>query len=572
MIRALPAALAAALVLAPAAIPAQHAHHAAGPAAAAEGPPPLFDNLGSYSKPISTRDPLAQRYFDQGVRLLYGFNHMEAMLAFREAAAIDPRCAICWWGVASTLGPDINQDMSERHWREAYAAIHRARTLMAYASPWEAAYIDAMMQRYSPLPDFDRPDPVVRAHRLAQDSAYSRAMQRVASSLPDDPDAATWYAESLLDLDPWNQWTRDGRQPRPGTVEAVGVLEWVIARWPLHPGANHFYIHAVEASSRPERAYPSARRLAALMPGAGHIVHMPSHIFLRMGLYDEAVRANLDAIRADSVYLLTRKALGRYPRYYAHNVEFLWAAAGMSGQRATSLYAARLQGKEWPADSVRRWPNTQHFLTTPWVVMVRFGMWDDLLREPAPPADLKFARGAWHYAQGFARLRTGRPDSARAHLVRLDAIIADTTADSVPAQSINSGRQLLRLAARTLEGEIEAAAGRRQAALAALEAAVALQDSLRYDEPPPFYFPVRHSLGAVLLQFGQAADAERVYRTDLALFDGAETIPNRNRLNGWSLLGLAQALDAQKKPSAQAWNDFRDAWAHADVEIPGSRF
>ncbi|HEX8272492.1 MAG TPA: tetratricopeptide repeat protein [Longimicrobiaceae bacterium] len=570
MFRVRLAALAALFVLAPT-LSAQHAHHAAGPAADAEGPPPLFDNLGSYSKRISTRDSLAQRYFDQGVRLMYGFNHMEAMLAFQEAARRDPRCAICEWGVASSFGPDINQDMNEERWRAANAAILRARDAMQHASAWERRYVEASLSRFDPLPDFRDPAEVRRL-RVRQDSAYAESMGQLAADYPDDPDAATWYAESLLDLAPWNQWSPDGRTPRAGTLDAVAALERVIARWPDHPGANHFYIHAVEASSRPDRALRSAKRLAELIPGASHIVHMPSHIYLRAGRYHDAAQANRAAVRADSAYLRVRQALGRYPRYFAHNLEFLWSAAGMAGMREVSLAAARDQSAEWPADSVRRWPNTQHFLVTPWVVMVRFGMWKEMLDEPPPPADLSFALGAWHYARGFAELRSGRPDTAFREWKALEAIIGNASADSVPAQSINSGRELLRLAAATLEGEILAERGDADAAIGALECAVAIQDRLRYDEPPPFYFPARHSLGAVLLRFGRPAEAERVYRTDLAHYDGLETIPNRNRLNGWSLLGLALALEAQGKRAAGVRRQFRKAWQFADVEINGSRF
>lgn len=564
-------ALATALALAPAAAPAQHQHHAAGPAAAASDSVPLFDNLGTYTKPISTGIPVAQAYFDQGVRLLYGFNHMEAMLAFREAARRDSTCAICWWGVATSYGPDINQNLNEERWRAAAAALSRAQALASGANPWERAYIHAAVRRFIPLPDFAKPDSVY-ARRKAQDTAYAAAMKAVMRAHPDDPDAATWYAESLLDLSPWNQWTHDGREPLPGTMDAVYALRGVLERWPDHPGANHFYIHATEASSAPDSALPSARRLAALMPGASHIVHMPSHVFLRRGDYHAAAMANVDAVAADRAYLARRQALGRYPRYFAHNIEFLWSAAGMSGERALSLRAARDQSDEWPADSVRRWPNTQHFLVTPWVVMVRFGMWDEMLDESAPPPDLKFARGAWHYARGFALVRRGRYAEAEANLARLNEIIRVEGVDSVPSQSINSGKKLLTLAAFTLDGELQAAKGEPFRAVNALRAAVRAQDALQYDEPPSFYFPARHSLGAVLLQFGWPAEAEEVYRTDLAEFDGGAVIPNRNPLNGWSLKGLEMALQRQSKPTDEVRRQFAEAWKYADVQITSSRF
>ncbi len=566
-------AIVAALSLFPSAAFAQHQHHGVSPAAAASDSVPLFDNLGTYSKPISTRVPAAQRYFDQGVRLLYGFNHMEAMLAFREAARLDPGCGICWWGVATSYGPDINQDINEERWRAAAAAMDSAQRRIAGAPAWERDYVVAGTRRFHPLPDF-RNTTDVRRVRKRQDSVYAATMETLTRRYPNDPDAATWYAESLLDLAPWNQWSRDGRQPRPGTPEAVAALRRVLddPRWRDHPGANHFFIHAVEASSDPNAAMPSAERLGALMPGASHIVHMPSHIYLRMGRYHDAVLANESAVRADTAYLATRRALGRYPRYFAHNLEFLWSAAGMAGERARSLGAAHDQSREWPADSARRWPNTQHFLVTPWVVMVRFGMWNELRGVTPPPADLKFARGAWHYARGFADVRTGRYDDAKAHFDEMVRIIEIAGADSVPSQSINSGRELLRLAAMTLEGELQAARGNSFGAINAFRAAVRIQDSLRYDEPPPFYFPARHSLGAVLLRFGQAADAERAYLTDLGFYDSGAVIPNRNPENGWSLKGLELALVAQGKPTEEVRRRFRKAWEHADVEINASRF
>jgi tetratricopeptide (TPR) repeat protein len=545
------AAAVAALALAPAAAAAQgHAGHELPMTMAGETPPPLFTNLGTYSKKISTHSDSAQRYFDQGVRLLYGFNHMEAMLAFREAARLDPRCAICWWGVAQSYGPDINQEMDRQRWETARDAILLAQRLRGGASPWEGAYINAAYDRFVPTPDW-RDTAEVRRVRRHEDSVYANNMRALATRYHDDPDAITWYAESLLDLSPWNQWSHDGSQPLPGTMDAVNALKFVIDHWPDHPGGNHFYIHAVEASDHPGDATASADRLAALMPGASHIVHMPSHVYLRTGRMIEAARANVAAVKADTNYLFVEKRLplGRYPRYFAHNLEFLWAGAGMSAQWALSRRAAVNQAAEWPADSAKQYPNTQHFLTTPLVVAVRFGDWATARDAPPPPAELRFARGVWHYAHGFALLRLHAAAAARGDLAELHRLIAISTTDSVPSQSINSGRSLLRLASATLAGEILAGEN-NPAALDSLRAAALIQDALRYDEPPPFYFPVRHSLGRVLLQFGRAKEAECVYLADLKLPLPADCgfvppTPHPNPVNLWSYKGLELAYRAQ---------------------------
>lgn len=575
------AAVAAALALAPAAAAAQgHAGHELPMTMAGEAPPPLFTNLGDYSKKISTRVDTAQRYFDQGVRLLYGFNHMEAMLAFREAARRDPRCAICWWGVAQSYGPDINQEMNRQRWEAARGAIMHARTLRG-GSPWEVDYINAAYVRFVPTPNWsDTAD--VRRVRRHEDSVYARAMRDVATRYHDDPDASTWYAESLLDLSPWNQWSHDGSRPRPGTMDAVNALKYVIGRWPRHPGGNHFYIHAVEASDYPGDATGSADRLAALMPGASHMVHMPSHVYLRTGRFVEAARANVAAVKADTNYLFVEKRLplGRYPRYFAHNLEFLWAGAGMSAQWALSRRAAANQAAEWPEDSARVYPNTQHFLTTPLVVAVRFGDWRAARDARPPAADLRFARGVWHYAHGFALLRLQGPAAAHRDLVELQRLIAISTTDSVPAQSINSGRSLLRLASATLAGEILAAEN-SPAAVDSLRRAAGIQDALSYDEPPPFYFPVRHSLGRVLLKFNRAAEAECVYRADLRLPMPSDChrdppTPHPNPGNLWSFKGLELAARAQGKVPAAEWAEhlFNQAASASDVKgrITASEF
>jgi hypothetical protein len=472
---------------------------------------------------------------------MYGFNHMEAMLAFREAARLDSRCAICWWGVAQSYGPDINQEINQERWDSAAVAIQRARNLGDPVA-WQRDYVNAAYVRFIPTPTNWRDPNAVRRLRVQEDSLYADSMRALAGRYPNDPDAITWFAEALLDLSPWNQWTHDGRHALPGTMDAVNALQFVITRWPDHPGGNHFYIHAVEASDHPGDATESALRLAALMPGASHMVHMPSHVFLRTGRFAEAAQANVDAVKADTEYLFVQKRLplGRYPRYFAHNLEFLWAGAGMSAQWALSRRAAGNQAAEWPADSAKKYPGTEHFLTTPLVVAVRFGDWATARDARQPREDLRFARGVYHYAHGFALLRLHGPAAARGDQAELRRLIAT---DSVPDQSINSGSDLLKLASATLAGEVLAAENNQVAAIDSLRAAVRIQDALRYDEPPPFYFPVRNSLGRVLLHFGRVQEAECVYLADLRMPMPAVcgTIPaslHPNPGNLWSLKGL----------------------------------
>jgi tetratricopeptide (TPR) repeat protein len=513
---------------------------------------PLFDNLGAHHHAI-TATPLAQRYFDQGLRLVYAFNHDEAIAAFRTAAQLDTTCAMCWWGIALALGPNINVPMDSAQLAPALDAVRAARARAAHASPGERAYIDAVALRYSPDP---------KARRGALDSAYARAMGEVARRDPDDADAATLYAEALLDLRPWDYYAADGT-PRPGTAEVVSVLEGVLRRVPNHPGACHYYIHAVEASARPDRALPCADRLASLMPGAGHLVHMPAHIYMRVGRYADAVAANRHALHADRSLIDRRHPEGLYPLLYpAHNAHFLWSAATMAGESAVALQAAREAGEAVPLDVIRQNPPFEFILPTPYVALARFGRWEELLREPAPPEDLRYTTGLWHYARGLAYAATDRPDSARAERTALAAIAAATPADRVV--SLNSAATLLRLATNALDGELAARQGDAAAAVRSLTAAVQLQDGLTYDEPPGWYYPVRQSLGAVLLRAGQAKEAEAVYREDL----------RRNPENGWSLFGLARSLRAQGRASDAAAVDarFARAWAQADVKLEESRF
>jgi tetratricopeptide (TPR) repeat protein len=536
------------LLVALSATAAAQGHERAVATAAGAARTPLFDGLGSLHHAVSTTSPLAQRYFDQGLRLTYAFNHAEAVTAFTEAARLDPTCAMCSWGIALALGPNINIPMDTAQERQAYAAVREAQARSAHATARERRYIAALAKRYSAVPG---------ERRAALDSAYATAMRELARAYPDDVDAATLYAESMLDLRPWNQWARDGK-PQPGTEEVVTTLERVIARDPNHPGACHYYIHTVEASPTPQRALPCAERLPRLMPGAGHLVHMPAHVYMRVGRYADAARANEHAAHADERYIEGPHTESVYQvGYYPHNLHFLWAASMMEGRSAVAMQAARDVTKNMPPELLRQIPPFEVIAPSPVYTMLRFRRWDEVLREPAPPADLRFSSGIWHYARGVALAATGRAADAERERDTLAAIAAAVPAAQILG-TVNSAAAVLRLATHSLNGEIAAARGDTGLAIRELESAVEMEDGLAYDEPPDWYAPVRHRLGGLLLAAGRPADAERVYREDL----------RRNPENGWALHGLAASLRAQQKAEAAAVERrWRQAWARADVKI-----
>jgi tetratricopeptide (TPR) repeat protein len=531
--------------------PAPHDHGSAAPAAA----PPLFDDLGRYHRPITTRSPKAQAYFDQGLRLVYGFNHYEAQAAFREAARLDPTCAMCAWGVALTYGSNYNSPTDAERERGALTAVSQARTLAAMAATdRERALIAALATRHSASPTADR---------AALDRAYADAMRDVSRRFPDDLDAATLLADALMNLRPWSLWTTEGA-PQPGTEEIVATLERVLAVDPMHPGANHLYIHAVEASPDPRRAEAAADRLRGLMPGAGHMVHMPSHIYYRIGRYADAAEVNVRAVAADRAYFARSRPSPIYRMmYYPHNLDFVWHAAALEGRGAECVRAAREFATAAPAEAVLEMPDMETAPAAPYFALVRFGRWAEMLAEPAPPARMLYVTGAWRYARGLAFLGTGRRDEAASELDRLRVV-----RQGVPAERTVAGffkmSDMLALASEILAGEIAARGGDTDSAVKHLAEAVRIQDEHWFTEPPPWYFPVRQSLGAALLQAGRAAEAEAVYREDL----------RRNPENGWSLFGLAQSLRAQNKTADAAAIDtrFRRAWARADVALTSSRF
>jgi tetratricopeptide (TPR) repeat protein len=519
------------------------------------GPPPLYENLGSLHHPITTASRKAQRYFDQGLRLVYAFNHEEAIYSFEEAARLDPKAAMAFWGIALALGPNINAPRDKDQERRAYEAIRRAQTLAGEVGEREQAYIAALAVRYSPSPD---------AGGAALDRAYAEAMRALSARFPEDPDAAILFAEALMDLRPWDFWTKDG-QAQPGTEEILATLEKVLAGHPDHPGACHFYIHAVEASSHPERALACARRLPQLMPGAGHLVHMPAHIYMRVGLYHEAAERNAQAAAVDEEYLDHRRLVGVYPTgYYLHNLHFLWASLLMEGRSREAIRVARELAAKVGRDQAGRerefW--LEQFTVTPILSLVRFGRWDEVLRELAPSEVRLYARAMWHYARGLAFAAKGQFDRAEEERRRLaagsEALFKDQT------DSYKEAAPLLRIADKVVAGETAAWRGDAEEAVRLLEEAVRLEDRLRYMEPPDWYYPVRHSLGAVLLAAGRATEAEAVYREDL----------KRHPENGWALMGLVQSLKAGQAATETAAVEtrFRQAWARADVPLHASRF
>lgn len=511
---------------------------------------PLYDDLGTFSRTVTSTAPEAQRYFDQGLRLTYAFNHAEAVRAFRYAAELDTTCAMCWWGMALALGPNINWPMDSAAEVRAVEAVRRASARAAGATPVEQALIAALAVRYG--------EPA-GAGRASRDSAYAAAIRDVAALFPDDADAGVLASDAAMNLSPWNYWNPDG-SPRQGTAELLTRLERVVAAFPDHPGACHFYIHAVEPVE-PARALSCAERLAELMPGAGHLVHMPAHIYMRLGRFDKAVEHNVHGVEADEAYLREQRPGGVYPTlYYPHNWHFLSVAASMAGRSAEAIAAGRRTAAALTAATMREVPPVELYAPAALVMLARFARWQEILSEPAPPADLRYVTGMWHYVRGLAFAEGGMSDSARIEYDSLGAIAAAMPAGAVVG--LNSTQVLLTIASRVLGSSLAAQAGHTDEAVRLLTQAVALQDGLTYDEPPAWYYPVRESLGAVLLRANRAAQAEAVFREDL----------RRNPGNGWSLFGLAQALRPQGKAAAadSANQAYRRAWARADTRLGGS--
>ena len=549
---ALATALALSSPLALSGEPHGHGHGPAHGAAKAGTRVPLYDNLGKHHYRITTSVPMAQRYFDQGLRLYYAFNHQESIRSFEEAARLDPTCAMAPWGIALALGPNINAPMEDDAARAAYAAIQKAQKLAKNASPVERALIGALSKRYAAAPPKDR---------APLDQAYAAALRDVVRAHGNDLEARTLFAESLMDLSPWDYWTRDGK-PREHTRELLAQLEHVMKANGNHPGANHFYIHAVEAVD-PQRAVPAAERLAKLMPGAGHIVHMPGHIYVRVGRYADAIKANEHAVHADETFIQDQKpAFGAYVAgYYPHNYDFLAFAASMIGRSKQALGAAEKM-KGLASKETLRMPGlafTQNHHTRHLQMKVRFARWADILAAPAPDADLPHATAMWHYARGRALAAKGDARGAEADLERVRALARNKEVSALRLE-FNTVGAVLGVAGEVLAGHVAAAKGDSVGAIKHLREAARREDEMTYGEPPEWSVPVRQELGQVLLKAGQPAEAERVFREDLTRFPD----------NGWSLHGLEQALRVQKRTAEanEVAGRLKRIWASSDV-APG---
>ncbi|HKZ78950.1 MAG TPA: hypothetical protein VJ124_11660 [Pyrinomonadaceae bacterium] len=513
---------------------------------------PRLQNLGKHSFPVTTKSKQAQLFMNQGLNLSYAFNHAEAGRAFREAARLDPDLAMAYWGQALVLGPNINAAMDPNNEAKALELVQKAVTLKSKGSMREQAYIDALVGRYSGKAE----------ERGNRDRAYAAAMRKLSERFPDDLDAAALYAEAMMDLRPWGYWTRDG-QPYEGMAEVVAIIEKVIERNPQHPGALHLYIHLLESTNKVDKAEGAADRLLTLMPAAGHMVHMPAHIYQRVGRYADAARSNELAIVADEDYITQCQAQGLYPMgYYPHNIHFLWFAASFDGRSKLAIESARKAASKVDDEALKQVPLLAIFRVVPYYALTRFGRWDEMLQEPEPPAFSSYARGIWHYARGLALLAKGQTDAADQELAKLKELFKDKSLDQ-PLFSPNTARAVLSIAPEVLAGEIAAARKEYDGAIAHLERAVRLEDALVYTEPAEWHYPPRHALGAILLEANRPAEAETVYWADL----------NRHRNNGWALFGLMQALRAQGKNNEANLVEarFKKSWERADIALSGSR-
>lgn len=489
---------------------------------------PLLTNLGSYGFKITTSSPEAQAFFNQGLNLYYGFNHLEAYRSFREAARLDPNCSMCWWGQALSLGPNINAPMDPSDAALVFKSVRRAQVNAPNATPVEQGLIEAVAKRYVAEAPADR-SPL--------DKDYADAMRELESKFPNIDEVTTLTSESLMDLHPWDYWLRDGK-PQPWTPEILALMEKVMKRSPRHPGANHLYIHINEASSNPGRASASADLLRDLVPGAGHLVHMPSHIYIRTGRYAEGITANEKAVLADEDYISTCRAQGMYPlAYYPHNYHFYWACAQMSGRGKLALEVSRKLVSKTATAMMGEpdWVTLQHYFVTPWFSMVRFNQWDELAMETKPADSLAYALAVWHYAHGMAAVRTAKPGEAIMHLDTMRRIGSAPKLANQRIWGFNSFAQVIGIAANVLDGEIQALQGNDEGAIEALRLAMTSEDGLLYQEPPDWYYPVRGTLGNIYLNAGKPKEAENLFSEDLKMYPE----------NGWALGGLYRALKAQ---------------------------
>ena len=515
---------------------------------------PLLDGLGDLHFAVSTKSKEAQKFFDQGYRLVYAFNHAEAHRSFQEAVRLDPNCAMAYWGQALALGPNINDPFPDMERQtEAYKAIQKAKSKKNFVSQMEQAMIDALATRCTEK----------EAEQQDLNVAYHRAMEKVYKQFPEHPEVGTLYADAIMNTMPWNYYD-ENMQPRPYTKETIDALEKVISKYPDHPGAHHLYIHIIEAEN-PDKAIPSADKLGLLMPKAGHIVHMPSHIYIGVGMYSKAAEVNRKAIEADEDYIAQCQAQGVYPlAYYPHNVHFLWAAASMLGKSGEAIQTGEKVANKVPASLAVDIPFIQDFLAVPLQAYVRFGKWNQILTTPPPNEDHLHTSMIWHYARGIAFVRRNQVERAEAELSALNKIVDNPATKELLAAYNNPTSEVGKVASKALAGEIAALKGDYKKAIDLLEQAVEKEMALVYQEPAAWHAPARQYLGAILLESGRPAEAEAVYRADL----------KKNRDNGWSLFGLYQSLLAQGKgkEAQTVKNRFEKAWQEADVALTASRF
>ena len=516
----------------------------------------LYDGLGDTHRAITTSSPQAQQYFDQGLRFMWAFNHDESTRSFAKAAAIDPHCAACFWGVSLSVGPNYNLPfMVNERAKVAVEALRKAEENAQRATPVERALIKALAQRY---PSAVPLDPSTIKPVLI---AYAAAMKTVAQQFPQDLDVQTLYAESMMNINAWKLWDAQGK-PGPDTTQIVATLESVLARDAHHTGANHYYVHAIEASPNPERALDSAEKLKSAMPGAGHLVHMPAHIFQRLGRYEDAAEANRRAARADDVYRSRAQPPDYYPMYTVHNYQFLAYSAAMAGRKAETL-AATDRSRELISDEMLlAMPGGDWYVAELYAARVRFGLWDELLAMPAPNPKLPGLTAGYLYGRGVALAAKGRPGEARKAVGELQKLAATIPADAPAGQ--NTLRSVLDIAIPVVQAHIAAAEQQPREAIGLLQKAAEAEDRISYDEPKNWFFPARHELGAHLLKAGKVQAAERVYREDL----------RQNPANGWALFGLGAALKSQGKTTeaADVARQFETAWKHADVQLVASAF
>jgi len=517
-----------------------------------QAPAPLFDDIGRHHHPVTTRSAQAQRYFDQGMMLLFNFNHKEAVRSFRAAATLDPDCAMARWGEAFAHGPHINGPMTDEAVPLAWEALRRAQALKAKANARERAYIDALATRYVA--------PGEKSDRTALDKAFAAAMRRVADAYPDDHDAAVFWVDAWMNTTPWDYWQADKRTPKPDTAEALRAVERVMARNPEHPGANHLYIHLVEAGPEPERGLPSAGRLRRYAPAAGHLVHMPSHIYIRVGQYQDAVEANEEAAKADRSYIASCQVQGFYPgAYYPHNMHFLWYALMFQGRAERGLEAAKQVASYALSPLCGTNVVEKPRLTwLPIVTQLRFGQWDKVIALPEPAADLPMDRAIWRFARARAYAAKGNANAAAREAQLLDDLAASDAVKAVD-NPFFPANQVLVVARHLAHAGVAGARGNQAGMIARLREAVAAEHALPYMEPAFWMYPTRPTLAAALLKAGKAAEAEAEFRADLAEFPR----------NGWSLFGLMEALRKQGRTDAAAMveREFAGAWSKSDVKL-----